>query len=475
MNVPSRLPIDLTMYSMKKHNRRNAGWYIVAACLSFVSCLRDDIRPLKDAGEISFNIETWQETATRSDSCSNAISVEVAGRRLELALDNEAATKSAALDNGDNSITKVYVSAIERSQNRIYFNGSEVDVENGKGISGHFWPAQPLSFFSYAASKENKELSPTFSIGSDGKHTGSFSYTLPSPSSDPKIDASSQPDIVFAITPDQSHQDSPEVDLVFHHALSAIVFKVGRMPEGTHLENIGISGVYSSGECTITAAFGKDIGFTWNHNGTQNGNYSEDIDLDAVQGEQIGSSETVFMMIPQQMGTSTNLHLTLSIDGRRYTMTKAFKDFISSWEADKKYVFTIGLPDEIDVSVDDMAVELVKNNVKIQNTGIATGYIRAAITGYWVNSKNQIEMSWNENADGTFYWGTGWDTYWYKGTDGFYYHRQPVSHLEYTYPLFDKYIINQSIRNSRNDMTLELAIAVQIVPQENVSVWPAAL
>jgi hypothetical protein len=204
------------------------------------------------------------------------------------------------------------------------------------------------------------------------------------------------------------------------------------------------------------------------------GKYTENIGKKAVAGEQMGDEDAIFMMIPQTLGDAAKLILSFSISGQEYSLEKSFKEIIAAWEADKKYVFTIGLPDEIEVEVEDQVVGAVKQDVTITNTGNSPGYVRAAIIGYWVNNKGDVTMPWLE-SDGEFDWGNEWSQYWKKGSDGFYYYLHPVPAKTATaYPLFDTYTLNTSTNIGTNHafLTLELNIAVQIIMEKDKALWP---
>jgi hypothetical protein len=449
--------------------------FILACTLAVLapsSCQENEPEGTQDSRRIGFHIEENRaEDETKANTVEGTeLKLEVGGHSIGMSFAEEPNTKAAELDNSTNPISKIYVTAIEHDRHRYYFKDSNVDITAGTGLSDHFWPSQNLSFFAYTSSKEGTTPVPDFRIESS-QYKGSFSYSLPSPTSSPRKDASAQPDIIFAITPDQSVKNSPTVSLMFHHALSALIFKTGKMPDNVHLNSITISDVYSSGSCTMTATGDKDLIFTWSYAGKeQNGSYTEVLDQDAVAGEQMGSKESVFMMLPQKMSDETELSLSFSIEGREYTMVKKFKEITQAWEADKKYVFTIGLPDEIDVEVEDRVEGLVKKDLTILNTGIATGYIRAAIIGYWKNTRGEIISPW-KSEEGIFDWGTDWSIHWRKGDDGFYYHKTPVKYMSMTHPLFNTYTLTEQAKENHPGLTLELSIVAQIVPEDNVSVW----
>ena len=455
--------------------------------LSALQSCREEIQYEEPSVKISFNVMSDAGVETRSsddadnmfmnfveDSLSIGLSVE--DNNDMLCLDG-VQTRGSAFDNDSHQIPSIHVTAIvENGDGGNLFFTENVSVSGGKGNSERFWPEKKLSFFAYSVSKDNVSVEPVF-VREDGECKGSFDYALPAAQTvSPVKDATNQPDVVFAITPDQSKTDGGAVDLVFHHALSALIFKVGNVPEGVILNSITIDGVYTSGTCNMISADDKpnDIKFVWTYgNGKlQNGTYTEDIGVQAVPGEQIGTSETVFMMLPQVMGPDTRLLISFSKNGREYLMEKAFQEIVSSWEPDKKYIFRISLPFNVDVEVEDAVVGTLKKDVSIQNTGSISGYIRAAIVGFWVNNKGDVVAPWL-STDGEFVWGSNWSFHWKLGSDGFYYHLSPVSANQFTYPLFESYILKTSteIGSQNAFQTLELDIITQIISEEDKYLW----
>lgn len=430
-------------------------------------------------GRISYNVVSHTDVQTKAQAGSRDLTLEVAGQKIVISVSEET-TKGAAYDNSTNLIPSIFVSALMENGNggTPYFTEDAVNIQSGHGDSERFWPEKKLSFMAYAVSKSGITLNPTFTRASS-KCSAEFDYTLPAAmTSSAKHDATAQPDIVFAITPDKTGPS--DVNLVFHHALSAINFKVGQMnPEKVLIKSIAIKGVYKSGNCSMAVTGSNNLNFTWTYSGqSQNGIYTEDINMtvDNSDGNDNGivmnDTEATFMMIPQPLSDASKFVMTFSIEGREYTLEKAFNTILSSWEADKKYVFKIGLPDEIDVDIEDQVEEFVKKNVTIQNTGIATGYIRAAVVGYWVsNSTGRICDPWRAD-EGTFVYGADWNSKWKKGTDGFYYHLEPVEHNAFTYPLFTTYTINDNAKGQHADHTLEIDLAVQIIPVSEKALWP---
>lgn len=478
---------------MMNYAARTLSWAAVCAGIltCATSCRDDDLLPGTDTdGRIAFMLAesggpiSRAVTETGNDSSAVAASVSiplhVAGDTIGLTFAAEPnvgvtaaekpLTRGTPFDNESYTVSQFHVTAFRESGDK-YFEDLNVSLDgtNGVGLTSYYWPAGKLSFCAYACSKEISGFTPVFQKTEDGC-SGSFTYTLPA--TDNKNDAANQPDLVYAMSPDHARTSSA-VELLFHHALSAIVFKVGRMPEGVTLKSITLENVYSSGSCSMTSEESNgidNVNFTWELSGEQTGPYTQTLnDQQAVQGDRFGTEEHTFMMLPQKMAENTQFSLTFTIGEQEYTLTHAFKDVVDAWQPDTKYIFTIGLPDEVDVEVEDLVEDVVKKDVTIQNTGISTGYIRAAIVGYWVDSSTgDIVAPWNEEEDGTFDWGTDWNTYWKKGNDGFYYHLQPVEHDEYTHPLFDKYTLSESAATNHFSQKLELNIVAQIVIEGEV-------
>ena len=474
------------MLSRLKYRFLLSIFLCISILISFQSCQEEFVdEDVNDRIELNVTGDTW--TVTKSEEDVQEIPLEVDGTLLSLILSTEdnchgvctdggPATRGAAYDNSYHKVSAIRTTAIieNGTGGNIYINDEDISIIDGKGRSTHFWPEKPLSFFAYTVSKDNGTMTDPVFQRVDGKCKGTFTYTLPAAAATaPKKDATNQPDIIFAITPDHSKNDGTEVDLVFHHALSAIIFKVGSMPEDVYLNSIAIDGVNSSGNCSMTPSDGKDVRFLWTSQ-NQPGRYTEDIEKKAVTGDQMGGDEAVFMMVPQTLSNAAKLILSFTISGKTLSLEKCFNEIIAEWEADKRYVFTIGLPDEFEVEVEDQVVGAVKKDVTITNTGVSSGYVRAAIIGYWVNNKGDITMPWLE-TDGEFVWGSQWSRYWKKGRDGFYYYLQPLPAKTATqYPLFETYTLKTSTEIGTNHafMTLELNIAVQIIPEENKSLWP---
>ena len=141
-------------------------------------------------------------------------------------------------------------------------------------------------------------------------------------------------------------------------------------------------------------------------------------------------------------------------------------------EAHRRYTFRLGIPDEVDITVDDnVQDDYIKNNVVIQNTGFGPGYVRMALVGNWVNSNNIIVAPWLPE-DGVF---ENWNPDWERRSDGFYYYKKLVYGGAIVPAPFDSYTIT-TVHHS--GQTLLLSVMTQILHQSVIdndtsnTIWP---
>ena len=259
------------------------------------------------------------------------------------------------------------------------------------------------------------------------------------------------------------------------------------MPTETKVKSIALTGCYTSGECVATSAPTQEkpsnVAFTWS-NCTGAVRYEQSFNQAATKDEQVGTVEHTFLLIPQTYSDYTpKLVITFQIKEYKdpskpdentwhtYIMEKPMKEIIAAIAADKHYIFTIGIEkDEVGVTVDDEVVDKVKKNVTITNTGIASGYVRAAIVGYWLRSEDiMIPWSVDDETTGKLTKGTDWATYWVKGTDGYFYYKQELKRGQQTYPLFVTYELTAGAAPVEGAL-LEINILAQIV---HVNYWPS--
>lgn len=352
-------------------------------------------------------------------------------------------------------------------EDALFFKDKLTVDASGKAITGRYWPNMPLYFFGYTAT-HGYHFDPDVHVNG-GNCTGFFKYAMPAPKAENE-DATEQPDLIVAITPNQSKQETA-VPLRFHHALTAIVFKMGKVEAGTTIQSISLTNLRSSGTCTFAATGSNDVQFTWsNHAGKES--YVQTVNkADVKQDDPLTHDQTTFLVVPQDITSETAINVKFKIEGRgEYNLSCKLNPggsaptIISTFQPDTKYTFTLSLAEEIQITVDDTVEGQVKKDVQIQNTGLAYGWIRAVINGYWVKvNKNTrvIVAPWKE-TDGTFERAADWNDYWAKDPDtGIYYYKEVVPSGEFTRPLFDTYTLKATA--PQVDAVLELNIAAQII------------
>ena len=361
---------------------------------------------------------------------------------------------------------------------------------------------QKIHFFGYAQTEGTAAVTPEFQVTEEGGnpvYKGTFSYTLPVTDTSIKDDATRQPDLVFAVTPEQNKTNNP-VNLKFQHALAAVVFKIKNIPDNVVVNAIEFMGVNSTGTCTMKGA-GDALSFTWTSSTPQD--YIQNFGHTVTNTPEINemsstASEKCFMMIPQEFSDDATLNIYITINGRTYAepLSRKLNTISSAWLANKKYTYTISLPDEVKVFVDDDVddAKKIKSNLNIKNTGISPIYVRAAIIGNWVTKKMEdgkeiyeVVADW-KNTDGFFNWGTGGEPnttstnerFWRKGPDGFYYYMLEIPRgksVPEAHKLFKTYTLTASSSPVPEAM-LDLTIAVQAFRKEdlkNYNIWPSEI
>lgn len=316
-----------------------------------------------------------------------------------------------------------------------------------------YWPYEyeKIHFFAYSYNLGDNLISPTYSTS--GAYKATFIYTIPQ-SSTSENDAEVQPDISFAISPGQD-EDSAPVELGFVHALSAVEFRIGSIGDATvKSSHIELSSILSNGTCTVTYPVSP-----------------ETVEWEVLEPRQ-NYTQTVkenvpFMIIPQTFtGTEAGFRISVTIGDIVHEFPlKKFSELTAEWEPNKKYTYTINKGGEVKVDVRND-----NDNVKIQNTGFTTSYIRAAIIGYWYVTNDagveEIVASWDINDTGT---GTLTQTsdLW-KENGGLYYYTVPVAPGGYTEPLFDSYELEKTT-GPVSGSKLKISVAVQAVEKDRAA------
>ena len=380
-----------------------------------------------------------------------------------------------------------------------FFSDLDLTYEGSAVGTGYYWPlttpATKITFFGHSRTQENGTLADLTYNAEDAE--GSFSYELPNPVGD-QTSAVEQPDLMFAIAADRVNTGSP-VDMMFYHALTAIVFEVGSIPADFIVNSVEFTKLPSAGACEYYLEADGSLAFDWDGSSpktfTQEFNKPMSDEDGLVADEEVSSVEQTFMMIPGTLPADAELIISVSFDKKdkqntSYTIRKPLKDLLSEWKAGKQYIYRISSPEEIEVQVDDEVVEngTKKQDIEIKNTGLATTYVRALLVGYWVipgatEEDDVVVGQWRQpridqvdaSADGVYEQAADFAQNWIVGDDGYYYYKHPVPSGEFTSDLFESYILTGN--PPVVDAELVLTIAAQSVVSTKIgeTPWPVKL
>lgn len=386
---------------------------------------------------------------------------------------SEQSIVSRAAENTESSIKQksFYLDAFY-NESTPFMNATKVNWKDGvwQYAPIKYWPNNEgdyVDFYGY--------MTVPTTFGWTTKHQ-TFNYTLPS-------NANEQQDLIFAQALNQTKQTvNGKVVLDFYHALSAVLFKVGTLPSDITIGEmtIALNNVKSSGTCSISNT-NNVLSFAWNTDNSSLESYSQNfVKNDGYgNGDDISKidSELAFMMIPHTFEGNAMLNISFEINGKSYSFDHplAITDeegevTYDGWSPNTKYTYILSIKESVEVDVDDVVSgenNTIKSDVKIQNTGLADVYMRAAIVGYWVNENGDVVASWDIKDDvGTFV-GLNNDNWFEQG--GFYYHKNIVKVADFTSALFDKYTLTKS--PPIVGASLELNIVVQAVDADENMPW----
>lgn len=462
------------------------------------SIASDSIGENQSVGTVSRSasrVSTHFLTVIGEDSLYLEVKEEENNRPFYTATEDTVESRGASYDTEKQPLKSFFLTAF--LEDGAQFMKDEVVTKTGNDWEYSpikYWPQnQAVHFFGYGLSKSTGTLgNHDYDLKNGYKHT--FSYTMPA-ATDEKKDAENQPDLIVAITPNQTKQSiNGKVMMSFKHALSAIVFKVGEVPNETKLKSISFSGLYASGKGQID----QTNAITWSeHSGS--GTYAQTFDMDVTDKDAAGKKtetvvstkdqETCFMMIPQTFKEDATITFSFAIglNEKDYTVSMTLEDILEKWEANKLYTFTIKLPDDVKVEVNETFTEgsNVKKDVYISNPSVSKIYVRATVVGCWINANGDALASWiapdnisaaaPEGADGEFVLPDGWSNSWLVGTDGYYYYKYPISYGEATTELFDSYTLTAAPPVAGT--TLELSVIAQSVYAEDITLtgWPVTV
>ena len=91
-------------------------------------------------------------------------------------------------------------------------------------------------------------------------------------------------------------------------------------------------------------------------------------------------------------------------------------------------------PGKVTCKVDEEFTQnsTTKNKVRIQNTGYTDAWIRATVVANWCDSDGKVVAPWTDDINYN-------ETYWTKGSGGYYYYNTTVAAEGFTANLFDSY------------------------------------
>ena len=445
-----------------------------AATLLAAGCVREAFVDSPDLGHIALIVQD-DDLLTKGSSEKEIGSFELefpGSQSMTVSIIEDLPTRSAPIQTSENPLSKLYLWAKLTDNGASYIEAERLDGSGPTWKTGHFWPnSRSLSFLACSTSGAELGFSPVISTSGVQLET-SFDYTVKKGSGEyTGRDAEVQDDILLGMAFDRS--SGSDVPITMRHALSAIRFVVGKMPYGITLRSITLTGVYGSGHCTVS---GQASAISFNWSGLSNScDYSQRYDQFMKEGDPIGGKEKTFMIIPQGFDAEdAQLEISFTIESRPYVLKKSLKSIMgdTKFEAHRRYTFRLGIPDEVDITVDDnVQDDYIKNNVVIQNTGFGPGYVRMALVGNWVNSNNIIVAPWVPE-DGVF---ENWNPDWERRSDGFYYYKKLVLGGAFVPSPFDSYTIT-TVHHS--GQTLLLSVMTQIIHQSVIdndkanTIWP---
>ncbi len=352
-----------------------------------------------------------------------------------------------------------------------------------------YWPHSnkyQLKFFAYHPhqSKVNLTGQPTYLTIDATSKIPQLHYTVPTT-------IAHQVDLLSALPKNPNVNDrlsgtyNKVVEFPFKHMLSAVKVKLGTLSCSGEVRKFSFTNIYDQGTAPMGAT---GLVKTGDSKQTYLQDFTSDpLEINDYLNKQIG---TTMYLLPQTFRDDAkitmNLGFTKTVKGEvrttEYPLEYPLNQLSNShkdWKAGNTYTYTITTPEEVNVKIDDEVIGNVKKNVTITNTGLATVYIRAAIVGNWVRNVDGVDeiiTTWNSALDGTFVWGADWDTYWKKGSDGYYYYKCRVPRRgTTTIPLFESYTL--TAKAPVVDAELDLIIAVQAIlcediKESNTSIMP---
>ena len=439
-----------------------------AAIIMAAGCVRElEAEGTANDEQINLLIEENGSVTKAADYSENEFQIDLPGNvSIPVSITRELATKTAPMNKTDNTLSSICLWADMVETGQKYISGQLINKDaKGNWKTNRFWPRdKALSFLACASSAAELGFTPSYTTSNTGEISCSFSYEVSKGSGAMAgKDAEVQEDVLIGISTNKTYSTGT-VPLNMNHALAAIRFKVGSVPNGITLKSIGFANVYGKGNCTVTGE-GSALNIVWSsHSETRS--YSQSYDQPMTTGDAIGSNAQTFLLIPQAFATEdAQLQVEVLINGRTYVLKKALKDIVTSFDAENLYTFTIGTAEEVDVEITDHVDGAVKSGVEISNAGFSPVYVRMAMIGYWVDASGTVVSPWTE-GEGEF---EGWSSKWVEKPDGFYYYTEELPGHTVAEPPFQKYTLKIM---KQEGLKLNLNICVQIIHPIQIDKWP---
>lgn len=485
---------------------------MVTALIATASCMRDRFEEPSHAGgkEISFIVNEAEPMVTKAAEphmelifSQDSIDLYIEVSEEEMSSPSLCPqTKGAPVEGNDIGEFNVSSFLHYNGETRDYFN-IELNSNGSSVGTGYYWPiSTPETYITFFGHAKNQNTGEIASLVFDPKNTtGSFSYTLPAAATEDgkRVDATVQPDILVAISPYQSNTGNP-VNLNFHHALSAIVFKVGDIPADFRVESVEFTDLPVKGDCDFAYENGI-VGYKWEAK-EEKRTFTQTFEKQMSNGQgyiadpMVSSKEQTFMMIPGEIPSDSKLIIHVGFQKKEgepnttYDISLNLKSLLATWKPGKVYSYKISSLEEVDVEVDDEVVNdgSRKENLSISNTGLASSYMRAMLVGYWVRTDDKgndiILGQWKQpsiggardySPDGEFE-STALEADWFIDSNGFYYYRHPVPAGE-TIPtkLFESYTLTGTPPAAGAELVLSIAVQAVKYGKIDETGWPVTV
>lgn len=256
-------------------------------------------------------------------------------------------------------------------------------VEGGKPLQ---WPREgKVRFFAFAPTVTDFNTKNTDGVlalsAADKKGSPTLTYTVPTDVED-QIDLMDTYADASGLT-----SSSPEVELKFRHALTAVQIKCDESMRSSEITEVSISGVYGKGEHIIGTLSWETIG---DHNATYT--IKKSITLDPKPGSEGGDGIHVshgtqiigkdgdnltFLLVPQKLpeGAQLTIKFKDKTAGTEHTLTGALAG--ETWDAGKIVTYTVS-PSSVHIRA---AVEFAKKGSTDKAAGDTIPY-----SGVWYDA-----------------------------------------------------------------------------------------